>query len=718
MKIQRLEVSGFRAFTRDYEFDLSSDVVLFTGANGRGKTSVFDAILWALTGSLSRLEVQGEDPPIISLYASQARVSLDLETDTGLVNLVRSKSRASPERLSVQVGEEEFSGEKAHTWILTELWPEAEAADDATDALSRALTRSVYLQQDRVRQFVEADSSRDRFQAVSELVGAGRIEELKKVLDTQRRSWKAETNQLRERVEKDRSELEEVRGQLEELGSREDEDLDELRIEWAGWWRRAQDLGVDRSPPDVEESKASSAIDSAVKTLNTVKRKLKRSKSTGAEIAETVESGVPKKELPSTDQLQERLSKAKKQEEEAKKALEAAREEVSERREEIIRTQETAQELASLAGLALRHIDGPCPVCQQSHSTEKTRQHLESLIAEAEEKGEDPPPKDSADIVQEALAEVERAEKTVTEIEDRLKEAKAQYRRREQEKKQAVDWLEEQGASIEKGESLSDAIRRTQIEIEDNISSLEDHIERGESLSLRLATVAQEARREELKQKFESLEGKSERRQTDIELRDATSELADSYVEELEDATLAVVERRLQGVGSLLQKIYSKVDPHPSFSLINLLTSFSQRRGRIDPLVTDPDSQEAVKKDPFMVMSSSQINVVALSIFLALNMGVPSVPLKTLMLDDPLQSLDDINLLGFVDLLRRTRTKRQMFLATHDSRLAGLFERKLRPVRAGQETRVYRFLDWSREGPEIESEVITQHEGPMRIPAA
>jgi hypothetical protein len=41
-------------------------------------------------------------------------------------------------------------------------------------------------------------------------------------------------------------------------------------------------------------------------------------------------------------------------------------------------------------------------------------------------------------------------------------------------------------------------------------------------------------------------------------------------------------------------------------------------------------------------------------------------PLESAILDDPLSSLDDINLLGLIDLLRRTKDQRQLFVSTHE----------------------------------------------------
>jgi len=95
--------------------------------------------------------------------------------------------------------------------------------------------------------------------------------------------------------------------------------------------------------------------------------------------------------------------------------------------------------------------------------------------------------------------------------------------------------------------------------------------------------------------------------------------------------------------------------------------------------LTDEAESKTVT-DPSVVLSSSQLNVLAVSTFLALNLAIDSLPLQIVALDDPLQSLDTVNLLGLADLLGRVGASRQVIVSTHDSRLASLLSRKLRPT--------------------------------------
>ena len=96
--------------------------------------------------------------------------------------------------------------------------------------------------------------------------------------------------------------------------------------------------------------------------------------------------------------------------------------------------------------------------------------------------------------------------------------------------------------------------------------------------------------------------------------------------------------------------------------------------------------------------------------FLSMNLGMHDLPLDCAILDDPLESLDDVNLLGLTDLLRRIKGRRQLIISTHDNRMGQLLERKLRPVSSGDRTIVIEFLNWDREGPEIRQRTLSPGE--------
>ena len=80
MRIKSVDISGFRAFSGDHRFDLDGDIVLVIGVNGQGKTSLFDAIHWAITGEIFRI---GHPESVVSLYSpsGEARVHVTLVSE-------------------------------------------------------------------------------------------------------------------------------------------------------------------------------------------------------------------------------------------------------------------------------------------------------------------------------------------------------------------------------------------------------------------------------------------------------------------------------------------------------------------------------------------------------------------------------------------------------------------------------------------------------------
>jgi hypothetical protein len=140
-----------------------------------------------------------------------------------------------------------------------------------------------------------------------------------------------------------------------------------------------------------------------------------------------------------------------------------------------------------------------------------------------------------------------------------------------------------------------------------------------------------------------------------------------------------------------------------------------EERGLIAPAEGDDPIYGISSEYPESVLSSSQLNSLALSIFLSLNLGIRILPLDAALVDNLLQTLDSINLLGVVDLLRRARGNRQLLISTHDERFGRLLERKLRPINAKQRTRVFRLEGWAREGPSVYQYDAERDAPPLKI---
>jgi len=87
---------------------------------------------------------------------------------------------------------------------------------------------------------------------------------------------------------------------------------------------------------------------------------------------------------------------------------------------------------------------------------------------------------------------------------------------------------------------------------------------------------------------------------------------------------------------------------------------------------TPPDHEH----DILYTLSSGQLSGVLLSFSLALNKVFRSNGLNAIFIDDPVQCMDDINIVSFVELLRNEFTGSQLLISTHEKSFANYISYK------------------------------------------
>jgi exonuclease SbcC len=102
---ERLVIEGFTTFRERTEIDFTgADLFALTGATGAGKSSIIDAIVFALYGTIPRLDDKRTVAPVISQDKVEARVQLDFSLDDHRYRAVRvvreqtGKSASAPRR--------------------------------------------------------------------------------------------------------------------------------------------------------------------------------------------------------------------------------------------------------------------------------------------------------------------------------------------------------------------------------------------------------------------------------------------------------------------------------------------------------------------------------------------------------------------------------------------------------------------------------------------
>jgi len=708
MRIVELELAGFRGFASNINLDTDADAVLVVAPNGQGKTSLFDAILWALTGIVPRLRC--DDSKLLSLYSSSGEmyVKVKLRDRDGGLCLISRSSDGKNQRLTFDY-ERHLTGVSASAKLIEALWPAAQTTNEPNLNVAEVLARSVYLQQDSVRHFIESETDQERFNAVSDLVGSGNITDLQVQLDNARSAWSRATNELldREKLQRDR-----VLGLETQISKLAAHSLNEVPLQprWAAWWADVARLGIDtRQAPSMEASEAAPAIDSTLKLLQAKRGANERSKALIEQLIGDIRSRT-EVVLPDTKELSARLAEDQRALDSAKmlfaKGEEASRAEI---RDQLKQTR-SYDEMKALAELALRHLGERCPVCEQIYDRDKTTDRLRKLAQATPGQAVLP----SREVIDELAATVERHERALFETRrqldsaNRLAGANAAW---SSERDRRLTELGIDPGSKEPAKALTNLLTQSSA-LSSQLIALQ---EEGEKLALQLARAAEAGRRLEVERELITAKDQLDRSQGELLVRQRTWELATSVLEALREASTDFVDNELKRIEPLLQRIYARIDPHPSFRVVRFLTSFAYRRGRLLMSIFDPSAQLSSEM-PEVILSSSQLNALAVSVFLSLNLGVSTLPLQAAILDDPLQSLDDINLLGVVDLLRRTRDSRQLLVSTHDSRFGDLLAKKLRPVSGAQRTRVIEFEGWTRLGPTVVNQrEIRQDLKPLKI---
>lgn len=125
----------------------------------------------------------------------------------------------------------------------------------------------------------------------------------------------------------------------------------------------------------------------------------------------------------------------------------------------------------------------------------------------------------------------------------------------------------------------------------------------------------------------------------------------------------------------LINKLYRKIDPHPDFKSVKFKANFDSDHPRLDVFVENTKNENVLI--PNLYFSTAQINILSLSIFLATALN--SKVYNCIFIDDPIQSMDSVNVLSTIDLIRSivVNEGKQIVLSTHDENFHNLLKKKI-----------------------------------------
>jgi DNA repair exonuclease SbcCD ATPase subunit len=714
MRLRSATIEGFRGITKKLSVDLDANVIILQGPNGVGKTSLLDAILWALTGRIDRF---GEKGNPVSLYGREgiARVELSLRDGANDVVVTRA-SDGDRNTIRLRVDGDEHEGPVAERRLSECLLPQLRERTGATTAVSNVLTRGVYLQQDLVRQFIETDTPAARFQLISEVIGAGAVLELQSALEKSRLQWARNiTSVRRERLEPLEQQLAHINEQMARFEAEPPAQTIEAQGESVRLFTNAIEL-LGRSRLSLDEAPTSSSgLDRLLKEIAGERASIERELTTVRALLQERTFADQAVELDESrlQELVAREAAAARELADCDAAVDAALEANARLQEQRLADRNRISRLATMAQLAMDELSEICPVCQQQHNKTVTEEHLRELIAAAANVAD--PVDDGARSLQDLNARRNEARTGLEKIRNELRDVRTAHQ--EAHARQSVYRSRLSDLGMEAGSDPANWLSTRATDLEERFQRISALLRRGETLTLSVIRLGEHRRRSEMQQERAGLEPRIAEVKGEIESLEQTHGLAGRIIEGLRRASLDVTRKQIESVQPLFQRIYSRMDPHPTFRLTQITTAMERGRGLLRTGVSDPD-QGFEMHDALPILSSSQLNSFAVSLFLALNLGLPSLGLNLVMLDDPLQSLDSINLLGLVDVLRRFSEHRQLIVSTHEPRLLGLLQRKLRPVRPNERMMTLYFDSWTRDGPDFRAVPLEFVEDDIRVLAA
>jgi hypothetical protein len=721
-RIQRVIAEGFRGYGERIEFDCSADVVVLVGPNGWGKTSFFDALTWCFFGEIPRLlgsrDAVGADL-IRNRFAQDVppNVSVILRSDDEVVVVARDDDGV---RVVTDAGE--LAQEDATEWIghlFRETIPDGyeEEEEGIHDDPKASFLRCHLLSQDQMVKFLRETNPRNRFDAIVSLLGLDLVKAFYEHLGGVRRDADERVEEARRRERQVEQRLESIRSDVEGIQGLDESSptLDALLGDYIALAQRARESSIPYltgEGPATADEVATRASDIAVRADDAARRAEARAEEMLA-LRESVASATENERLsreaiaerdglePITGDLQRATTEL--QGEIDRLSIDAA-----EVRQRLEAEDQRRRSLASFLRLGLEHTDdGRCPLCNQEIALSELRDRVTArldalpqtlLVLQEQNEISDSSLRSSR----------ERLEATQRKLQQNQREIQELNRRLAAESSEALALrarLEDAGVD-NPSQALAEQHRLAVTEA----SSARAIAEMASLVARRADTFVARSRLPNLQLQQSQLEADLQKAQTEAHQAVRVRNALDEVITAARRSERDLVREMFEGIEPTMDALYGRLRPHPVLDSLRLDIGSFDERGEVRFVAYSPSAEANVTN----IFSSAQLNAVAVCIFLAMNLSVVRSATAFALLDDPIQNMDDFNVLGLLDLLRGLLGERQFVLSTHDDQIGELLRRKLRPVKQGDQTITHKFVAYGAAGPVV-STIVDEYSESSRV---
>lgn len=642
MKIAEIAVSGFRGFRAETRISLAPGFNVVDGRNGVGKSTIFDAVEFALTGQLTKygdskaagetvadyLWWKGDGPSPSSRFVEVTFVGA-----TGPLTVRRTPIDDPDPAILTAVETAMIFADAAPPSPLKQLCASSIIRDELIAALSLDLSET------------------DRYALLRQAIGAGDAE-------TWTERGQAVSRAAKRRSEEAKAEVTAATTSVADAQRR----IDEIRAALtpddaiaAASLRLSDIMGGSPGLPDELSANGREFVVGLERELREAQTLFDRWNDVAAATA-----GLRHAEAD----LAERSA-----------ALDQARAE----REALPDEEGAASALADLvhdlhrlhqAGDGIELLEGGCPLCAAPHDhaslaigKDRARQIMNRLDAAAAE----------AARRRQAIGAADAAIAARRGDLDRLDAEHVEWRRLDEWKRRTLGALRAGATSTsEELASILDA-RRGDLD--------------GARHALRiLATANQDAQLERAVAAFEDTRQRLQRAQD----RAAKARRVEVATGALHDASRRAagetMDLRLQRVLPLMAELYGRLRPHPFWQDIEYSV-----RGDVRRFLS---LQVGEGLNPQFLFSSGQRRATGLAFLLSIHLSLAWSRWRTILLDDPVQHVDDFRTVNLAEVLAQLVTSgRQVIVAVEDAALADLLCRRMPVMAPGAASRLTLGLD-------------------------
>ena len=629
MRIEYLELSGFRGYRDKIRIVFGSAFTIIDGRNGVGKSTICDAVEFALTGTIQKYGGAKSDGESVSDYIWWIGDGDGPEhryVEVGFVdgnesfkvrrNSIRPDTAEHLDGLEGRLCDESAKPSEA----LMQLCQSAIIRDELIAALSLDLKET------------------ERYARISSAIGVvGSAELIRRAQNVH-----ALAKEARKSIEKQTEQAAEARKMAVSY-------VDQARASMAG----EEEVGRARSALTelLGESDSSRIVERASLRLEQISEEQQQLAFARENIA------IANDERTRLEGLRSDINRMQKQSSDIEREIEqiSGRLESGPSSSDI---QERAKRIALLAELGREFglVNCSCPLCSSTVDQQDYEKRLDELGTVARNLDVD-----ASKIAEQAAREVR--------LRIELEELSAALNR----SSQSAEKIQANVSSIEaelRGNGFDEEVSID--EIEEILSSLRTYEQTIHELlrvvdTSRVKQVLANAEAQ-LFQVSEALKGYEVRLARANRAEQTSKTLLDSVRRAAGDA----LDLRISRILPLMSEMYSRLRPHPKFTDIEYKIRGDLRKHLSFRVGSDANI------NPQFVFSSGQRRAAGLAFLLSVNMSMAWSRWKTILLDDPVQHIDDFRSVHLAELLGQlVSSGRQVICAVEDSALADLLCRKM-----------------------------------------